>query len=157
LAIIGLAWFFFKRFSHTLFIQKIKKILRGIWDGLISVRYLKNKGWFIFHTVFIWLMYLLSVQLGMFALKETQGFGIKESLSVLSTGSIALVIPTPGGIGFYPVFVQQTMVLYGVKESIGFAFGGLLWSVQFFQMLLSGFIALILLPYFNKKPAYEKK
>jgi len=157
LAIIGLAWFFFKRFSHTSFIQKIKKILRGIWDGLISVRYLKNKGWFIFHTVFIWLMYLLSVQLGMFALKETQGFGIKESLSVLSTGSIALVIPTPGGIGFYPVFVQQTMVLYGVKESIGFAFGGLLWSVQFFQMLLSGFIALILLPYFNKKPAYEKK
>ena len=157
LAIIGLAWFFFKRFSHTSFIQKIKKILRGIWDGLISVRYLKNKGWFIFHTVFIWLMYLLSVQLGMFALKETQGFGIKESLSVLSTGSIALVIPTPGGIGFYPVFVQQTMVLYGVKESIGFAFGGLLWSVQFFQMLLSGFVALILLPYFNKKPAYEKK
>jgi uncharacterized protein (TIRG00374 family) len=155
-ALIALIIVVFKRFSHLVFVQKIKKIIAGVWSGVISVQYLKNKGWFIFHSVVIWAMYLLSVQIGMFALKETEMFGLKESLSVLSTGSIALIIPTPGGIGFYPIFVQQTMVLYGIRENIGFAFGGLLWSVQFFQMLLSGFVALILLPYFNKKTSYEK-
>jgi uncharacterized protein (TIRG00374 family) len=152
--IIGL-WLLFRKFSHLAFIQKIKKILAGIWAGVISVRYLKNKSWFIFHSIFIWLMYLLSVRISLWGLQETSGFGMKESLSVLSSGSIAMVVPTPGGLGVYPIFVQQTMLLYGVKESIGFAFGGLMWAVQFFQMLVSGFIALILLPYLNKKPVHE--
>jgi len=142
----------FKKFGHIGFIQKIKKIMLGVWHGLTSVRYLKKKGWFIFHTIFIWSMYLLSVQLGFFAMRETSGYGIKESLSVLTTGSIAMIVPTPGGsIGVYPIFVSETMVLYGLKESLGLAFGWLMWGVQFFQMILSGFVAIILLPYLNKK------
>ena len=149
-------WLLFKNLSHLGFIKKIKALLAGIWSGVISVRYLKNKKWFIFHSVFIWVMFLLSVQIALWGLKETAGYGIKEALSVLSTGSLAMIIPTPGGIGVYPIFVQQTMLLYGLKESIGFAFGSLMWGVQFFQMLLSGFVALLLLPYLNKKSRNEK-
>ena len=149
-------WFIFKKFAHLDLIKKIKIVLAGIWSGVISVRYLKKKKWFIFHSIFIWVMFLLSVQIGMWGLKETAGYGIPEALSVLSIGSLAMIIPTPGGIGIYPIFVQQTMLLYGLRESIGFAFGSLMWGVQFFQMLFSGFVAIILLPYLNKKPANEK-
>ncbi|RYY18956.1 MAG: flippase-like domain-containing protein [Chitinophagaceae bacterium] len=155
--LIGFAWFILRKLSHLNFIQKIKQILSGIWAGVISVRYLKNKTWFLVHSVFIWIMFLLSVQIGLWGLKETAGYGLKEALSVLSTGSIAMIIPTPGGIGVYPIFVQQTMVVYGLKESIGFAFGSLMWGVQFFQMLVSGFLALILLPYLNKNTRHEKR
>ena len=154
--VVGLIIFVFKKFAHVSMIQKIKKIGIGIWHGIISVRYLKNKGWFIFHTIFIWTMYLLSVRIGFYALNETSGYGIKEALSVLSTGSLAMIVPTPGGIGVYHIFVQQTMALYGLKESIGLAFGLIMWMVQFFQMLLSGFVAIALLPYFNKRPIHEK-
>ncbi|RYG06555.1 MAG: flippase-like domain-containing protein [Chitinophagaceae bacterium] len=156
LVLIAATWFIFKKLSHLGFIKKIKVIMTGIWSGVISVRYLKNKKWFIFHSIFIWVMFLVSVQIGLWALKETSGYGIKEALSVLSTGSIAMIIPTPGGIGVYPIFVQQTLLLYGLKESIGFAFGSLMWGVQFFQMLMSGFVALLLLPYLNKKSRNEK-
>jgi hypothetical protein len=149
--LIGIVWWIFRRFAHIGLIAKIKKLMAGVWTGIISVRYLKNKKWFFFHSVFIWAMFLLSVQIGLWALKETSGYGVKEALSVLSTGSLAMIIPTPGGIGVYPIFVQQTMLLYGLKESLGFAFGSLLWGVQFFQMLLSGFVALLILPYLNKK------
>ena len=148
-------WFIFKKFAHLDLIKKIKIVLAGIWSGVISVRYLKNKKWFIFHSIFIWVMFLLSVQMGMWGLKETAGYGITGHFG-LTIGSLAMIIPTPGGIGVYPIFVQQTMLLYGLKESIGFAFGSLMWGVQFFQMLLSGFVAIILLPYLNKKPANEK-
>ena len=144
------AWFILKKFSHISFIQKCNKIIKGIWQGITSVRYVKNKGWFVFHTIFIWAMYLVSVQIGMWAMQETSGYGIRTSMSVLTTGSFAMII-TPGGIGAYPVFVQETMVLYGLKESIGLAFGWVMWTVQFFQILISGFIALGLLPYLNKK------
>jgi hypothetical protein len=151
--LVLVAWFVIKRFSHVPFIQKCNQILKGIWQGLTSVRYVKHKGWFFFHTVFIWAMYLLSVQMGMWSMHETAHYGIKSSMSVLSTGSIAMII-TPSGIGTYHFFVAGTMEAYGLDYSFGIAFGLLLWSVQFFQILVSGFVALILLPYLNKQKVH---
>jgi uncharacterized protein (TIRG00374 family) len=148
----------FKKFSHSNFIKKIKTIVEGVWHGITSVRYLKNKGWFIFHTIFIWSMYLLSVQIGFWAMKETSIYGIPQALSVLTMGSLAMIVPAPGaGLGVYALFVQNTMLAYGLKDTLGFAFGQLMWSVQFFFALISGSIALSLLPYFNKRnPVNEK-
>lgn len=143
-------WFVMRKFAHISFIQKIKTIIKGIWHGLTSVRFIKKKGWFLFHTVFIWTMYLVSVQIGMFALEDTAVYGLKPSLSALATGSIAMIL-TPNGIGAYPIFVQQTMELYGLRYSIGIAFGWLMWTVQTFQILISGLVALTLLPILNKK------
>jgi len=153
--LVLVAWFVIKRFSHVSFIQKCSKILKGVWQGLTSVRYVKHKGWFFFHTVFIWAMYLLSVQMGMWAMHETSHFGIEASLSVLSTGSIAMIL-TPSGIGTYHVFVGGTMVPYGLDYTFGMAFGMLLWGVQFFQIAISGFVAFILLPYLNKQKVHAQ-
>ena len=100
-------------------------------------------------------MYLASVQIGMWALQETAGYGLKTSLSVLFVGSIAMIV-TPSGIGAYPEFVFRTMLLYGLAEPFGKAFGWVLWTVQFFQILIFGLIALILLPYLNKKKEYAE-
>jgi uncharacterized protein (TIRG00374 family) len=155
LVIGGITLYVFKRFAHVSFIGKIRKIFAGVWQGLTSVRFVKHKGWFIFHSVFIWSMYLASVQIGMWALQETAGFGVIESLTVLFTGSIAMII-TPSGIGAYPELVMRTMLLYGLSEGYGKAFGWVLWTVQFFQILIFGLIALVLLPYLNKKKEYAQ-
>lgn len=153
---IAAAIFIFKRFGHVGFIKKIKSIALGLWHGISSVRYLKRRGAFIFHSIVIWTMYLASVWIGFFALRETSGYGIKQALSVLTTGSLAMIVPTPGSsLGVYQWFVQQTLMLYGLKDSLGYAFGWLMWSVQFFQMLLSGAIAMLLLPSFNKQPVKQ--
>jgi glycosyltransferase 2 family protein len=144
--------YIFKKYAHISFMQKLKAILTSIWHGITSIRYLKSKGWFIFHTVFIWSMYLLSVRIGMYAIQETSVYGLKESLSVLTTGSLAIIVPTPGqGFGVYQWVVQKTMALYGLQEGLGLAFGYMLWTAQFFQILLSGFFASIIIPWFNKK------
>lgn len=152
IVLLALAIFLlFTRKSNIKIIQRTKTVLTGIWHGIISVRYLKNKGWFLFHSVFIWSMYLLSVRLGLFALQETSVYGVKEGFSILTTGSLAMIVPVSGqGLGIYPLAVQKTLMLYGLNEIIAFAFGNILWSVQFFLILLSGFVALILLPYLNK-------
>jgi glycosyltransferase 2 family protein len=140
----------FKKFAHVSLVQKIKEILRNIWHGLTSIRYLKNKGWFIFHSVLIWVLYLLSIRMGMAAMSETSMYGMKESVSVLSMGSVGM-IGTQGGIGLYPFLVQKTMMLYGVEENMAKAFGWLLWLVQFFMVIFFGAISLILLPVINRK------
>lgn len=149
-AFLYLVRWFFKRFAHINVVLKIKEGIKHIWHGLTSIRYLKNKGWFVFHTVFIWVMYLVSIWIGMYAMTETSGYGVKESLSVLCMGSIGMII-TPGGIGAYQFFVQETMMLYGLSETMGTAFGWLLWLVQFFMIVFFGGLSLILLPIINRK------
>lgn len=142
--------FIMHRFAHIHVISKITEFIKGIWQGLISVRYVKNKGWFFFHSVTIWVCYLLSIQVGFYAMQATSNLGIKPSLSVLSLGSIGMIV-TQGGIGAYPLLVQETMVLYGITENIGKAFGWLLWLVQFFLVIVFGFLSLGLLPIINRK------
>ncbi len=155
--IFSIFFFLLRRFAHISFIQKLKSVIGGIWQGITSVKDVKKKGAFIFHTIFIWAMYLLSVRLGFLAMQETSIFAWKPALSVLSSGSLAMIMPSPGGLGFYPVFVQKTMELYGLKDTIGFAFGALMWGAQFFQMLLSGFVALLLFPFLNKKKKVDEE
>jgi glycosyltransferase 2 family protein len=153
--VIILRWLF-KKFAHVSIVQKIKEIIQNIWHGLTSIRYIKNKGWFIFHTVLIWALYLVSIRMGMYAMKETSIYGVKESFSVLSMGSIGM-IGTQGGIGLYPIMVQKTMMLYGLGENLAKAFGWLLWLVQFFMVLVFGSVSLILLPAINRKKENEKR
>lgn len=148
IGVIFLKWIL-RRFAHINIVQKIKIVIKNIWHGLTSIRYLKNKGWFIFHTVLIWILYLTSIRIGMYAMQETSGYGVKESFSVLSMGSVGM-IATQGGVGAYPVLVQETMMLYGLTENMGKAFGWLLWLVQFFVVVVFGGISLILLPLLNR-------
>ncbi len=153
--ILVLRWLF-KKFAHVSIVRKIKEIIQNIWHGLTSIRYIKNKGWFIFHTVMIWTLYLVSIRMGMNAMKETSVYGFEESFSVLSMGSIGM-IGTQGGIGLYPILVQKTMMLYGLGENIAKAFGWLLWLVQFFMVLIFGAISLVLLPAINRNKENEKR
>jgi len=144
-------YFLLKKFGHIDIVSKIKKFLKGIWHGLNSIRLIKQKGLFVFHTIFIWVMYLLSTTVGLYALKETENLGIGGGLTTLAVGSIGMIV-TPGGIGAYPLFVANLMGLYGLDiKTIGTALGWLLWSVQTVVILGGGLIFIGLFSYYNKK------
>jgi glycosyltransferase 2 family protein len=147
--VLGVRWVL-HRFAHFHLIAKVKSIFRGILEGLTSVKDVQKKGWFFFHTALIWFLYLASIRLGFLAIDATSAFGWKEALSVLSLGSIGMIV-TQGGIGAYPLLVQKTMMIYGVSESVGIAFGWMLWIVQFLLVIVFGGISLILFPFINRK------
>ncbi|MGV3767665.1 MAG: lysylphosphatidylglycerol synthase transmembrane domain-containing protein [Chitinophagaceae bacterium] len=138
-----------KRFSHIGFVQKINAVVKGIWQGLTSVRFVKKKGLFFFHTFFIWFLYLMSIRVGFYAMESTEHLGMREALSILSFGSIAMIV-TQGGIGAYQFLIQKVMVVYKLNEVEGLAFGWLLWGAQTFIILLAGLVCLGLLPYINR-------
>ncbi|HSZ85272.1 MAG TPA: lysylphosphatidylglycerol synthase transmembrane domain-containing protein, partial [Puia sp.] len=50
-ALIFATNYFIKKYAHLSFIKKTKLVLIGVWSGLTSVRNIKNKGWFFFHSV----------------------------------------------------------------------------------------------------------
>jgi uncharacterized protein (TIRG00374 family) len=149
-AVLIIIFFILKKLAHFSVIQKTRQLLKGIWLGLTSVRYIKNKGWFFFHTVLIWVLYLLSTYMGFFAMKDMSHYGIKVALSTLSFGSVGMVIPSPGGIGSYQYAVQQVLLLYGISAEKGLSLGMLIWFAQTGIIIIFGTASFILLPVFNK-------
>lgn len=151
LLVVLILYFLLKRFGHIDAVTKIKEIIKGVLHGLSSIRYIKHKGWFLFHSVLIWALYLASTTLGVYALQETAPLGLGGGLTTLAVGSVGMML-TPGGIGAYPVLVAQLIGLYGLDEAtIGTALGWLLWSVQTMIVLATGVIFFALFTYHNKK------
>ncbi|MBS1935186.1 MAG: flippase-like domain-containing protein, partial [Bacteroidetes bacterium] len=132
-------------------IQRIKEIFNGIWAGLTSVRNIKNKGWFFFHSALIWVFYLLSTYMGFYAMPGMREYGIKAALSALVFGAIGMIVPSPGGIGSYQYAVQKILLVYGISEAKGLSLGILIWFSQTVILLISGTLSFILLPVLNKK------
>jgi glycosyltransferase 2 family protein len=144
-------YFVLKRFGHIDAVAKIKNVIKGILHGLSSIRFIKHKGLFLFHTILIWALYLASTTAGIYALQETAHLGIGGGLTTLVMGSIGMII-SPGGIGAYALVVAKLMKLYGLDEdTIGAALGWLLWSVQTLIILIAGLIFFTLFSYHNKK------
>ncbi len=154
IAIISVISFLLKRFGHLDFIFKIKNVIYGIWLGLNSFRFIKNKMAFLFHTIFIWAMYLLSSTAGLYALKDTDHLGIGAGLATLAIGSVGMIV-TPGGIGAYPWLIEKLMGLYQISSSTGKALGWLLWSAQTAIILVVGVICLALIASYNKNRKNE--
>ena len=111
---------------------------------------MKRRKLFIAHTVFIWTMYLLQIYIGFSAMDGTSHLGIKAACSVLTLATLAM-IATPGGIGSFPIFVMETLLIYNITKPLGEAFGWLLWGVSTSIIIVAGLIALILLPLINKR------
>lgn len=141
----------FKRLSHLPFVAKTRNVFKGVWQGLISIRYIQNKGAFLFYSLAIWALYLFSTYMGFFAMEGMQQYGIRGALSALTFGSFGMIIPSPGGIGSFQYAIQQVMILYGVTPEKGLSLGMLIWFAQTGIIILFGTIAFLLLPVINKK------
>jgi glycosyltransferase 2 family protein len=152
-ALIGgflLLKYIFKTYHHLIVVQKTKAVFKGVIEGLMSVKNLKNKWLFIFHSLLIWACYVGGTYLGFFAIRETSGLPILAAFPVLVFGTVATIL-MPGGIGLYPILLMEAMLLYDVPENFGRANGWLQWSAQFIITLVVGFICILILPYLNKK------
>jgi glycosyltransferase 2 family protein len=151
-----LSKYIFKKYRHIKPIQKIEGIFNGVIEGLLSVKKMKNKWRFIFHSVFIWTCYVLGTYVGFLAMKETADLPVLATFPVLVFGTVAMIV-TPGGIGAYPELLMKAMLLYNIKEGFGNANGWLQWSAQFIIILVVGFVCLAILPYINKPKNEDSK
>lgn len=148
--IVLLVKWLFRKFPDSKIILKINNIIKGIGEGFRSIRRLQHSRAFILHTIFIWSMYLLQIYLGFFAMDGVNHLSIKAAFSVLSLATLAM-IATPGGIGSFPIFVMQTLVIYNIDPPLGKAFGWLIWGVSTGIIVIVGLASLAALPYMNKK------
>jgi glycosyltransferase 2 family protein len=140
----------FTKFPQNKLISKTNLFLKGIGEGFKTVKTLKKKKQFLLLTFLIWMLYLLQVYIGFWAMEGTSHLSIKAAFSVLSLASLAMIV-SPGGIGWFPLFVMQTLLIYGIAGPVGKAFGWLIWGVSTGIIIIVGLICLLIIPYINRK------
>ncbi len=130
-------------------IASVKKIIQGIWEGVISATKLKKHNLFFLYSFGIWFLYLLATYVGLHATAGTES-SFATAISCLAYASIGMIL-TPGGIGAYAYFMAKVLELNGVDYTLGLANGTLQWFSQFLIVIVLGGISLILLPILNKQ------
>lgn len=150
----GLFFFFVLSKSQNSFFVKIRELFRGILEGVQTIIKMKNKGAFIFHTLFIWVMYLGMFYICFFSLEETASVPISGVLASFVMGSLAIVF-VQGGLGVFPIAIMETLILYGVNKTSALALGWILWSSQTIMIIAIGVLSIPLLRFVNKKKNHE--
>jgi len=131
-------------------VLKLKKKLEGLLLGMKTVLKIKKKGYYIFHSFFIWVCYFTMFYIAIYALPETSEISFNVVIMGFVFGSLAIGFSN-GGLGAYPFSIALIFSLYGVSKDIGAAFGWLVWSSQTILTIFSGFFSFLLLPILNKK------
>ena len=150
LGILGILGFCFLKKSKNSFAIKIKNFVNGLLEGVKSISKMKNKWAFIFHTFFIWVMYVLMFYVVAFALPETTNLPFGAIIVGFVIGGLSMAL-TNGGLGTYPVFVAGVLVLYGIAENPANAFGWIIWTSQTLMILIFGGLSFLFLPLYNKE------
>ena len=154
LVILIIAGFIFTRYvkkATSGFGLKIKNFVSGLIEGATSIFKMKQKWAFIFHTVFIWVMYVCMFWATIPAIE-----GLHVPFGGILIGFIAggfSIAATNGGIGLYPVAVAGALALFGIAEEPATAFGWIMWTAQTAMIIIFGgflYLAFVFLPIYNK-------
>ena len=110
-----LAYYLLKKWIvTTTFYEKITEFIDGLKEGFKSIKKMKRKSFFWFHTFSIWIMYFLMTYVCFQAIPETSHLSISDGLFLLVLGGIGMIIPTPGGVGSYHAIVMIGLSVLGV-------------------------------------------
>ena len=126
---------------------KVKESLAGIWQGVMSLKNVRNIPLFIFYTLAIWGSYFLHYYLTFFCFDATASLGLSCALVTFIVGSIAVIVPTPNGAGPWHFAVKTMLILYGVQETDALYFVLIVHSVQTLLVVALGVYAWVALSF----------
>ena len=121
--------------------SKVKATVSGIWQGVMSLKGVKNLPLFIFFTLGIWISYFLHYYLTFFCFEATEHLGLACALVTFVVGSIAVIVPTPNGAGPWHFAVKTMLILYGVVDEYALYFVLIVHTVQTMLVVVLGIYA----------------
>ena len=111
----GIIFFLLKRFlKDSKFYEKALVFIEGLKEGFSSIKNMKRKSAFWFHSFSIWIMYFLMTYICFFSMQETSHLSVSDGLFLLVLGGIGMVVPTPGGVGSYHAIMMIGLSVLGV-------------------------------------------
>lgn len=124
---------------------RFRETIKEIKEGVMSLKDVKNKTLFTLYTLGIWGSYFLHYYITFFCFDFTMGLGLNVALVSFIVGSIAVIVPTPNGMGPWHFAVKTILVLYGVQETNAETFVIIVHTIQTALIPLLGVYSLMAL------------
>ena len=118
LILIGVA-VFFRLFPRSKPVMIAKNLLKGVWEGFIVIVRMKGKLKWAILSILIWTAYYFELYLGFLAFPVTAEvvtkFGFTAVLLCFVLSSIAMAVPSNGGIGPYQWALVFGLNMYSLE------------------------------------------
>lgn len=142
-ALIAFAWWVFTKKRENKLIAKIIDFAHGLWIGFAAIAKMKGKGKWLLLTAAIWGCYFTQMFVAFFAFKETtavvENHGIIAVLVCFALSSIAMGVPSNGGIGPWQWSVIFGLSIYGMAiDGVSVAFANLVLGSQTLLLIVLG-------------------
>lgn len=144
-------WFTRHKIRASGIAKKVIVLFNQFIEGFHSIRNIKNKGAFIFHSVFIWFLYYLMIYCVFFSFEFTSHLTPWAGLTVFVLGSFGMVAPVQGGIGAWHFMVIEGLALYGIDKADGQIFALVAHGSTTLMLIVFGLISLLVLPFVNER------
>jgi hypothetical protein len=138
IAVLILLHLLLKNFSIY---NKVKMTLGGIWEGVLSLKGVKNLPLYLFFSVGIWVCYYLHYYLTFFCFDFTSHLGIGCALVSFVVANFAVIVPTPNGAGPWHFAIKTMLILYGVADEQALWFVLIVHTVQTMLVIALGIYA----------------
>lgn len=103
---------------------------------------MKGKVWFLLLTLLLWTMYFLMSWFIIKALPMDFGFTFADALFIMLVGSLAGIVPVPGGFGaFHYIVALALQTLYAIPFETGLIFATLSHESQAVTVILCGLLS----------------
>jgi hypothetical protein len=143
------------KLNQIAFLGKIRTFVRGMIEGLLSVRKLEHKWDFVLQTILIWVFYYGASYSLTFALPDSQRLTWLAGLTILMMGGLGMAAPVQGGTGPFHILVSGALLLYGWNQQDGLILATFIWASQTLLTLIVGSFC-FLLSLFISKPSTQE-
>lgn len=124
--------------------RKTVDFFKGIGRGFVSFASMEGKAWFLLYTVLLWASYWLMSMSVIWALPQLDALGWVDAWFVCMAGSVAWMVPVPGGFGAYHFMVALALSsVYGLGWDTGMLYATINHEAQAVMMVIMGFISYI--------------
>ena len=137
-SVIGVGVLLYYLLRMLSFYEKVKGVVHGVWEGIMSLRQVDHIGLFTFYTVAIWACYFLHFYLTFFCFDFTGSLSLQAGLVMFVGGTFAVIVPTPNGAGPWHFAVITMMMLYGVSDADASMFALIVHGIQTLLVIVLG-------------------
>jgi putative membrane protein len=110
--------------------RKGRDMLQGIWEGILSLRHVKNLPLYLLYSLLIWVGYFLHFYIAFFCFPFTAQLSLGAAFLIFCVGTFAVLVPTPNGAGPWHFAVKTMLVLYGVADGQAVMFALAVHTIQ---------------------------
>lgn len=151
---IAIAFFILRSnaFLESAIFKKLKSLIVGFKDGLISIKHIESIPRFVVYSIGIWVCYYLMTYLTFYSFQPTAHLGPREGLITFIFGTLGILFPSPGGMGSYHFMVMEALSIFKIDSIEGFSFANIIYfAIMVFGNVVFGILSLIFMPMLNRK------